>query len=138
VTWDPSGGTSGAAGLIERNQMTAPAGSGPAVVLYVASNATIEMAWNAAGGPFTDTWIQVPKVYVGYPVTLRLVRNGSSYTGYYSTNRGASWAAVATVTVAPSVSSGAQDVGAFHASGIQAWETTATFEDLIVNGVELR
>jgi hypothetical protein len=66
------------------------------------------------------------------------VRNGSTFTGYFSTDHGASWKLVDTVTVAPSVSAGAQDVGAFHASGLDTWETTATFEDLLVNGAELR
>jgi alpha-galactosidase len=138
VTSDQAGGVAGAAGLIERDRMAAPAGSAPAVVLYLSSNNTIEMAWNASGGPTMDSWFQVPKVYVGFPVTLQLVRNGSTYTGYFSTNRGASWRTAGTVSVAPSVSAGTQDVGAFHASGFQTWETTATFQDLVVNGVELR
>jgi len=138
VTWDPAGGIAGSAGLIARNQMTAPSGSGTAVVLYLSSNSTIEMAWNAQGGPDVDTWFQVPKVYVGYPVTLRLVRTGNTYTGYYSTSHGTSWTLVRTVTVAPSVSAATQDVGAFHASGLDTWVTTATFQDLLVNGVELR
>ena len=138
VDWDQAGGTAGAAGLIERNQMTAPGGSGTAVVLYVSSNSTIEMAWDAQGGPVVDTWYQVPRVYVGFPVVLRLVRDGRNYTGYYSTNRGASWGTVATVSLPPAVSAPTQDVGAFHASGLNTWDTTAYFEDLIVNGVELR
>jgi len=138
VTSDPAGGSAGGAGLIERDQMTAPAGSAPAVALFVSANNTIEMAWNASGGPDVDTWLQVPNSYGPPPVTLRLVRDGSTFTGYFSTDRGASWKLVDTVTVAPSVSAGAQDVGAFHASGLDTWETTATFEDLLVNGAELR
>jgi hypothetical protein len=61
------------------------------------------------------------------PVTLRLVRSGSTYTGYYSTDGGATWAAVDTVTVATGASAGNQDVGMFHASGLPTWTTTATF-----------
>jgi alpha-galactosidase len=132
VTSDPAGGTAGGAGLIERDAMTGQGGSPAAVVLYVASNATIEMAWNASGGRDVDTWTQVPKVVVGFPVSLRLVRSGSTYTGYYSTNGGATWATVATVTVAPNASTGAQDVGIFHASGLFTWRTTATFANLLV------
>ena len=138
VTWDQAGGIAGAAGLIERDQMGAPSGSGTAVVLYVTSNSTIEMAWNASGGPDVDTWTQVPRVYVGFPVMLRLVRSGNNFTGYYSTDHGVTWATVATVAVAPSVAAGVQDVGAFHASGLDTWQTTATFQDLVVNGTELR
>jgi alpha-galactosidase len=138
VTSDPAGGTAGGAGLIERNQMTAPAGSVPAVVLYVSSNNTIEMAWNALGGPDVDSWYQVPGAYGPPPVMLRLLRSGNAYTGYFSTDGGAIWRLVGTVTVAPPASAGVQDVGAFHASGLDTWETTATFQDLVVNGIELR
>jgi alpha-galactosidase len=132
ITSDPAGGTAGGAGLIERGQLWAPAGSLPAVVLYVTSDNTIEMAWNAAGGGDLDSWLQVPRVFAPPPVMLRLVRSGSAYTGYYSTDHGASWATVATVAVAAVASSGAQDVGVFHASGLNTWSTTATFEDLLV------
>ncbi|HTX10329.1 MAG TPA: NEW3 domain-containing protein [Solirubrobacteraceae bacterium] len=138
VTSDQAGGSAGGAGLIQRDQMTAPAGSGPAVALFVGGNNTINMVWNASGGPDVDTWLEVPGAYAPPPVTLRLVRSGDTYTGYYSTDRGATWRTVDTVTVAPSVASSAQDVGEFHASGLDTWETTATFEDLLVNGVELR
>jgi alpha-galactosidase len=138
VTSDQGGGSAGGAGLIERDQMTAPAGSGPAVALFVGGNNTINMVWNTTGGPDVDSWLQVPGVYVPPPVTLRLVRTGNTFTGYYSTDRGATWRTADTVTVAPSVSSSTQDVGAFHASGLDTWQTTATFQDLVVNGVELR
>jgi alpha-galactosidase len=138
VTSDQAGGSAGGAGLIERDQMTAPAGSGPAVALFVGGNNTINMVWNASGGAAADSWLQVPGVYVPPPVTLRLVRVGDTFSGYYSSDRGATWRTADTVTVAPSVSSSSQDVGAFHASGLENWETTATFQDLVVNGVELR
>jgi alpha-galactosidase len=132
VTSDPAGGTAGGAGLIIRDAMSAPNSSRAAVVLFIASNATIQMAWNASGGPDVDTWLQVPKVVVGFPVSLRLVRTGSTYTGYYSTNGGATWATVATVRVAPGASAGVQDAGVFHASGLPTWRTTATFADLLI------
>ncbi len=138
VTSDQAGGSAGGAGLVERDQITAPAGSGPAVALFVGGNNTINMVWNASGGPDVDTWLEVPGAYAPPPVTLRLLRSGNAYTGYYSTDRGATWKTVDTVTVAPSVSGSAQDVGAFHASGLDTWETTATFQDLLVNGAELR
>ena len=138
VTSDQAGGSAGGAGLIERDQMTAPAGSGAAVALFVGGNNTINMVWNASGGPDVDSWLEVPGAYAPPPVTLRLVRSGNTYTGYYSTDRGATWKTVDTVTVAPSVAASTQDVGAFHASGLDTWETTATFQDLFVNGAELR
>ena len=69
---------------------------------------------------------------VHVPVTLRLVRSGSTYTGYYSTDLGVTWSLVDTVTVASAASAGNQDVGVFHASGLSTWTTTATFRDLLV------
>jgi hypothetical protein len=60
------------------------------------------------------------------------VRDGSTYTGYYSTNQGVTWLPVDTVTVASAASSGNQDVGVFHASGLGTWTTTATFTGLVL------
>jgi hypothetical protein len=34
--------------------------------------------------------------------------------------------------VAPSASSGTQDVGVFHDSGLNTWTTTATFDGLVI------
>jgi alpha-galactosidase len=127
VTADPAGGVSGGAGLIERDAMTAPKRSRAAVALYVNNFAEVVMAWNASGGADVDQHYAVPSVTVKFPVALRLVRRGSTYTGYYSTDRGKVWAPVDTVTVAKAASSGKQDVGVFHASGLSTWLTTATF-----------
>jgi alpha-galactosidase len=133
VTYDQAGGHAGGAGLIERGAIDARAGSSAAVVLYLSSDGSIEMAWNARGGRDVDTWYKVQNLFVRAPVTLRLVRSGSTYTGYYSTDAGVTWNAVDSVTVAPSASAGAQDVGVFHASGLPTWTTVATFKDLLIN-----
>jgi alpha-galactosidase len=130
VTSDPAGGVSGGAGLIERDAMTAPPGSPAGVVLFVSNRATIEMAWNVTGGRDVDSRFELPGVTVATPVTLRLVRSGRTYTGYYSTDEGVTWVSVDSVTVAASAAAGNQDVGAFHASGLPTWTTTATFTDL--------
>ena len=132
VTADPAGGTSGGAGLIERDAMTAPKRSPAAVTLYVNNFAQVVMAWNASGGEDVDSHYAVPSLTVRFPVELRLVRRGSTYTGYYSTDRGKVWAPVDAVSVAAVASSGKQDVGVFHASGLMTWMTTATFRDFRV------
>jgi hypothetical protein len=132
VTSDPAGGPAGGAGLIEREDMTASAGSPAGVVLFVNGSGMIAMSWNALGGRDVDSRFLVPNVFVHGPVTLRLDRNGSTYTGYYSTNGGLTWAPVDTVTVAGAASTGNQDLGVFHASGLTTWTTTATFSALIV------
>ena len=133
VTADPAGGTSGGAGLIERDDMRAGKHARAGVVLFVSSNATIVMAWNGSGGATVDQHITVPSVTVKAPVTLRLVRRSSTYAGYYSTDRGKTWNPVGTVTVAAFASHGRQDVGVFHASGLTTWTTTATFKNFRVH-----
>jgi hypothetical protein len=132
VTSDAAGGAAGGAGLIEREAMTAPAGSPAGVALFVNGSGSVVMSWNASGGRYVDSRFAVKNVIVYVPVTLRLVRNGSTYTGYYSTNLGATWSLVDTVTVASAASAGNQDVGVFHASGLSTWTTTATFTDLLL------
>ncbi|MBV9684821.1 MAG: alpha-galactosidase [Solirubrobacterales bacterium] len=132
VTYDQAGGTAGGAGLIERDAMTAPAASPAGVVLFVNDAGTVVMSWNATGGRNVDSRYAVQNAVVHEPVTLRLVRSGSTYTGYYSTDAGLTWSPVDTVTVAPGASAGDQDVGVFHASGLFTWTTTATFRDFSV------
>jgi alpha-galactosidase len=132
VTADPAGGISGGAGLIERDDMTAGDHSRAGVVLFVSSNAAVVMAWNGSGGANVDQYVAVPSVTVTAPVGLRLVRRGSVYAGSYSMDRGKTWNPVGTVTVAASASTGRQDVGIFHASGLDTWTTTATFRDFRV------
>ena len=133
VLADRAGGVAGGAGLIERDERTASnKDSRPAVVLFVSGNSTIVMAWNARGGAYVDQHYAVPSVIIRGPVRLRLIRKGSSYSGYYSTDRGKTWEPVATVTVAGAAASGKQDVGVFHASGLQTWSTTARFRDFRV------
>jgi hypothetical protein len=133
VTADPAGGTAGGAGLIERDAMSGPSGSPAGVVLFVNGAGMILMSWNATGGQDVDSRFTLPGVFVHGIVTLRLVRSGSTYTGYYSSDWGITWATVDTVTVAANASSRNQDVGMFHASGLPTWTTTATFTDFQVN-----
>jgi alpha-galactosidase len=132
VTSDPAGGAGGGAGLIEREAMTAPAGSPAGVVLFVNGSRSIVMSWNALGGRYVDSRYWIQNVIVHVPVMLRLVRSGSTYTGYYSTDHGATWTLVDTVTLASAASAGNQDVGVFHASGLSTWTTTATFTGLSI------
>jgi len=134
VTADPAGGKAGGAGLIERDDMTTAHNQSPAgVTLFVSSYAMIVMAWNASGGTNVDQQYTVPSLTVNGPVALALVRRGSTYTGFYSTDGGQIWNSVATVTVAASASLGPQDVGVFHASGLPTWTTMATFTGFSVH-----
>ena len=67
------------------------------------------------------------------PIQLRLVRNGTSYTGYYSLD-GTTWTQVASATVAAGAAAPTQDVGLFHASGTAGVPTVAAFSGLSVSG----
>ncbi len=132
VTSDPAGGIAGGAGLIERNAMLAPSGSPAGVVLFVNGSGAIVMSWNASGGSEVDSRFALPNLIVHAPVSLRLVRSGSTYSGYYATNGSLVWTPVDTVTLAPAAAAAQQDVGVFHASGFPTWTTTATFSELSI------
>ncbi len=121
----------GTAGLIERDSLSAP-GTPEGVSLSVSTGGTVTLAWASKGGTAVDRSVNAPTT-VTLPVTLRLQRDGSTYNAAYSTDGGATWTAVATATVAASASSGDQDVGVFHASGVAGWRTTADFTDLTLS-----
>lgn len=74
--------------IIVRNDMTA-SGTGPeGVILFESPGGGIQLEWNDNGGTYVD---QVSPangtIPESLPVWLELVRNGSSYTGYYSARR---------------------------------------------------
>jgi hypothetical protein len=64
-------------------------------------------------------------------VTLRLVRNGSTYVGSYSTNGGSTWTAAATVIA--NGQGAAQDAGVFQSAGSATTPALATFTSLSVS-----
>jgi alpha-galactosidase len=119
------------AGLMMRNDVTSPSGSPEGVVLYVTGSGTVAMSWNAGGGATVDTSSTASAAQT-YPVHLRLVRNGTSYTGYWSTD-GSTWTSVGTATVAAAAASGSQDVGLFHTSGDPTTRTEADFTGLTIS-----
>jgi alpha-galactosidase len=127
VTASADSGTAGASGLIMRDDMTAANSSPEGVALSVNGTGGVVMAYNATGGAVVDTTVSATGVTVTHPVSLKLVRSGSVYTGYYSTDGGSTWNQVAAVTVAATASAAAQDAGVFQASGIAGQATEADF-----------
>jgi alpha-galactosidase len=119
------------AGLIMRNDATAADGSPEGVVLYVTGSGQLGMAWNATGGATVDTTTPTAGAPTATaPVHLRLVRDGSTYTGYYSTD-GTTWTQVGTATVAAAAAGATQDAGLFHtAASASATEAEFTGFDL--------
>jgi alpha-galactosidase len=119
------------AGLMIRNDATAANSSPEGVVLYVTGSGQIGMAWNATGGTTVDTTSPTAGAPVAtLPVHLKLVRDGATYTGYYSTD-GTTWTQVGTATVAGAAAAATQDVALFHtAASASATEADFTGLDL--------
>lgn len=127
VRADHDSGSQGGSGLIQLGATDAPGGAPPAVALYVTPLRRIVVAWNVSGGPALDRSFALPSAHARLPVTLRLVRAGTTYTGYYSTDGGSTWALVDSVTVAADASGASQEVGMFHDSGFAGYTTEADF-----------
>ncbi|MFD3945258.1 hypothetical protein [Streptomyces sp. NPDC058579] len=69
----------------------------------------VVLSYDADGNGQLEKFAQVTGVRA--PVTLRLTRTGTAYTGEFSTDDGATWRPVATVTVPGAAIT--QDVGLF-------------------------
>ncbi|MBV9383421.1 MAG: alpha-galactosidase, partial [Streptosporangiaceae bacterium] len=106
------------AGIIVRNDMTGSGSTPEGVILFESPSGGIQLEWNASGGNFIDA-VTPPNgtIAQSLPVWLELVRNGASYTGYYSLD-GSTWLTVGTATV--NAQAATQDAGMFvtsHAAG---------------------
>ena len=106
------------AGIIVRNDMTGSGTSPEGVILFESPSGGIQLEWDSDGGDninsVTPANGTVPE---SLPVYLELVRNGDSYTGYYSYD-GTDWLTAGTATVPDQNAS--QDAGLFvtsHAAG---------------------
>jgi hypothetical protein len=106
------------AGIIVRNSMTGSGTSPEGVILYESPSDGFQIGWDDNGGTVIDN--QAPGINalpISLPAWLKLVRSGSTYTGYYSTDD-STWTLVGTVT-APAQNA-TQDAGMFatsHATG---------------------
>jgi hypothetical protein len=122
----------GKAGLIVRNSMTGSGTSPEGVVLFESPSGGIQLEWNSNGGNYVDSVTPAngtnPELT---PLWLELVRDGDTYTGYYSFD-GSGWLEVGTATVAGQAAT--QDAGMFvtsHDAGVPA---QATFDGFTVTG----
>jgi alpha-galactosidase len=106
------------AGIMVRNDVTGAGSSPEGVILYESPEDGIQLGWNDNGGTYIDN--QTPGISAipdTTPVWLRLVRNGSTYTGYYSTD-GTTWQEVGSETLSGQAAT--QDAALFlssHATG---------------------
>ncbi len=111
----------GKTGILVRDSITDAGAAPEGVILFVSPEGGIQLEWNSN----SDTSIDAVTPANGtieptVPVHLKLVRSGSTYTGYYSTD-GATWTEVGAATVPGQGDT--QDAGLFitsHATGSPA------------------
>ncbi len=118
------------AGIMVRNDI-AGAGSGTeGVVLYDSPSGGVQLEYDSDGGDRLNA-AATPNATIpaDLPVYLRLVRDGETYTGLYSTD-GETWQPVATVTVPGQAST--QDAGMFEVSQQTGVPGAATFSGFSV------
>ncbi|WP_052397577.1 NEW3 domain-containing protein [Streptomyces sp. NRRL F-5123] len=103
-------------GIMVRNDITAAGTSPGFVTVGVSAKKGYFMQWDANGDGRLDAGTAANGSGVGTPVLpslLRLVRSGTTYTGYYSTD-GTTWTQLSSVDL-PSAAA-TQDVGLFASS----------------------
>ncbi|HSX97944.1 MAG TPA: NEW3 domain-containing protein, partial [Streptomyces sp.] len=105
VVGQTGSGPSAKAGIAVANDLTAPEAGGYAV-LTMSARFGLEFLTDSDGDGKLDTWAGGGSSY--HPAWLKLVRDGSAYTAYASSD-GTAWQQVATATV--SSASGTGDAG---------------------------
>ncbi|WP_330176143.1 alpha-N-acetylglucosaminidase [Streptomyces sp. NBC_01498] len=123
VTAQEDTGAWARAGVVARNGLATP-GSPGFVNLAVTPSSGVVLSYDATGDGTLDTYRRVTGVTA--PVLLRLARSGTKFTGSFSTDDGATWRTVATVTVPGAA--GAQDVGLFMSASNGGSELRGTVE----------
>jgi hypothetical protein len=120
------------AGIIVRNSMTGSGTSPEGAILFESPSGGIQLEWDAGGGDYI-TSVTPPNGTIpeSLPVWLDLVRNGSSYTGYYSFD-GRDWLTVGTATVPGQAAT--QDAGMFVTSHASGSPGEAVFNGFSVSG----
>jgi len=119
------------AGIIVRNDMTGSGTTPEGVVLFESPSGGIQLEYDNNGGDYIDAVTPPngtnPELL---PVWLELVRNGDSYTGYYSFD-GSDWLEVGTATVPGQAAT--QDAGMFVTSHATGAPGEATFDGFSVS-----
>ena len=120
----------GKTGILVRNDITA-SGTGPeGVILFASPSGGIQLEWDNNGGTHINS-VTPPNGTIGdrAPVRLKLVRDGSLYTGYYSTD-GSTWNLVGQADVPGQA--GTQDAGVFVTSHTAGTPAQAVFDGFTV------
>jgi hypothetical protein len=112
------------AGIMVRNDITDASHSPGFVILAVTPGNGYALQWDSDGDGQLDS--NQSHGSVAYPSWLKLVRDGTTYTGYYSTDD-TTWNLVGSVTVPPAAAS--QDVGVFATAHSAGTTGEADFDD---------
>ena len=117
----------GKAGLLVRNDITASGQAPEGVILFESPSGGIQLEWNDNSGTYIDNVTPANgTIPASLPVWLRLVRSGSSYTGYYSLD-GSDWLSVGTASVPGQAAT--QDAGMFVTSSSAGNPAQTTFDN---------
>jgi len=118
------------AGIMVRNDITGSGTSPEGVILFESPSGGIQLEWDNNGGGFINS-VAPPNGTIpeSLPVYLELVRNGSTYTGYYSYD-GSSWLQVGSATLTGQAAT--QDAGMFLTSHAAGQPGQATFNGFSV------
>lgn len=117
-------------GLMVRRDVTQANTSPGYVTLEVTPGNRVQMQWDADGNGQLDA-SATASLTGSTPIWLRLVRDGTTFTGSYSTD-GDTWTTVSSATVP--TATGAEDAGMFTASHNKYDDARADFESFSVTG----
>jgi FAD dependent oxidoreductase/NPCBM-associated, NEW3 domain of alpha-galactosidase len=107
VSQDPTH-PSARAGVVMRNDLSRPGSAGGYVMLVAKPQNGFLLLWDADGNGYVESVARADTGVTPYPAWLRLERDGTAFTGAYSTD-GANWITVGTASVPTAAA--AQDVG---------------------------
>jgi hypothetical protein len=118
------------AGIMVRNDITGSGTSPEGVILFESPSGGIQLEWASGGGDFINSVTPANGTNPeSLPVYLQLVRDGSTYTGYYSYD-GSSWLKVGSATLTGQAAT--QDAGMFLTSHAAGQPGQATFNGFSV------
>lgn len=121
----------GKAGILVRNDITGSGTTPEGVILFESPSGGIQLEWDNNGGTHINA-VTPPNGTITdrVPVWLKLVKNGSTFTGYYSTD-GTAWTLVGTATVPAQATT--QDAGVFVTSHVAGSPAQAVFDTFTVD-----
>ena len=121
----------GKTGIMVRNNIDAAYTAPEGVLLYVSPEGGIQLEDNNGGEYINSVTPPNGTIAPQTPVALRLVRSGTTYTGSYSTDGGATWQSVGSAAVPAQADT--QDAGMFVTSHSAGSPAASHFSDFAVS-----